>query len=106
MSLKSGMSDAAMWIVMIVVFGAAFKGCSALESRAGISSWIERNITCKYKNASGDCLTEDEHFRLVAHDAAVDALTDMLNFCSGPAFGARFDPSCVALRKAVSQAAN
>jgi hypothetical protein len=50
---------------------------------------------CDFKNASGDCMSEKDYIRMVAHDAAHDALIDMLNYCASHSY----DSECKALRR-------
>lgn len=49
-------------------------------------------LTCRYKNSHDDCLTQLEYIKMVSHDAAVDAVTDRLSYCSSYTAGS--DPSC------------
>jgi hypothetical protein len=51
-------------------------------------------LTCRYKNSHDDCLTQLEYIKMVSHDAAVDALSDRLAYCSS--YQASSDPSCAA----------
>lgn len=41
-------------------------------------------IACIYRNTHGDCMSESEYIKMVAHDAAVNAITDFVAECSGP----------------------
>lgn len=37
--------------------------------------------TCEFKDPFGNCITKEEHERRVAHDAAVNALADLTQWC-------------------------
>ncbi|HKT98060.1 MAG TPA: hypothetical protein VJS30_16270 [Paraburkholderia sp.] len=63
------------WVIVALV------GLRAYYS-ADFVAWREK-LVCTYKDPSGDCLSEDEHIRRIAHDAAVDAIADWRAECSG-----------------------
>lgn len=48
-----------------------------------------------YKDPYGNSITKEEHEQRVAHDAAVNALADMMNFCKARPD----DPQCTALKR-------
>lgn len=104
MSQKIGGSGFWVWVVMALVWLGAAKGCSAINNEWGLKDWYQIHISCEYKNVVGDCLTEEAHMKIVAHDAAIDAITDTLQFCAGSYIGNQFDPRCVALKQVISQA--
>jgi hypothetical protein len=45
---------------------------------------FEDRTACTYQNAAGDCLTQAQYIKMVAHDAAADAISDLMNECSSP----------------------
>ncbi|OAG63969.1 hypothetical protein [Burkholderia pseudomallei] len=54
-------------------------------------AWRER-LVCTYKDPDGNCLSEDEHIRRIAHDAAVDAISEWRAQCSG--YNSSTNPDC------------
>lgn len=72
-----------------------FAGIRYLNS-AGVTAWRERLI-CTYKDLNGNCLSEDEHIRRIAHDAATDAINDWIAECSG--IYSSTNPNCAAFHQ-------
>jgi len=63
------------WVIVALVAVRAYY-------MADFVAWRER-LVCIYKDPDGNCLSEDEHIRRIAHDAAVDAISDWRAECSG-----------------------
>jgi len=84
------MKRAAIWIFWIVV---AISGWRAV---GGSVRDFEDQLVCTYQNSQGDCLTRAAYIKLIAHDAAEDAISELLSFCSGPM--SRSDPRCALLK--------
>lgn len=63
------------WAIVVLVAIRAYYS-------AGFVAWRER-LVCTYEDPSGNCLSEDEHIKRIAHDAAVNAIADWRNECSG-----------------------
>lgn len=84
------------WIIGITALIAATRG----GAFAGMRDWSDR-AACTYKNGGGDCLTENEHIKLIARDAAADAVADLVDFCAN-SYSAGLDARCVNLKKAAT----
>jgi hypothetical protein len=84
------MKSVAIWIFWIVIAIAGWRWLGP-----AVRDFDDKTF-CTYKNAEGDCLTQAEYIKMVARDAATDAITDFVSFCNGPFGGG--DPRCSSFR--------
>lgn len=76
------------WIGIVIV-GWRFVGPSASD--------MSDRLACRYKNSSDDCLTQTEYIKMVARDAATDAINGQLAYCGS--YASRSDPTCAVFHK-------
>lgn len=72
------MKTIASWAFWIIVAIAAWRWMGAPIQD------FEDQAACTYQNYEGNCLTQKEYIKMVAHDAAVDALSELSALCNGP----------------------